>query len=188
MSTPREDFLARLRTAMRGLPQSFIEDALADYASHFDEGRAAGRDEAQIALALGDPSALAEQMRLETDIASWETSNTPRSGWRVVAASLRRVSDAWVQALLGATAVMLTAFALPVAIILVGTGVWLAADGGSLGIPGGTPVVLLAALALVAAALSIGAAAGLCLRAIVNRLVSRVRRRLGVQPGIRTLP
>ena len=31
----------------------FIEGALADYASHFDEGRTVGRDEAQIARALG---------------------------------------------------------------------------------------------------------------------------------------
>jgi len=185
MTAAREEFLDRMRAGMRGLPRPVIEGALADYASHFDEGRAAGRDEAQIARALGDPLALAEQMRLETEIASWETSNTPRTGWRVVAASLRRVSGALPQALLGVTAVLLIALSVPIAVVLVATSVWLAIAGGSLGLPGGAPVAWLAGLGTFAAALSISAMLGLVFRFIVNALVSRARRGPGTQSSNR---
>lgn len=181
MTAPRDEFLARLRAGMQGLPQRQIDGALADYGSHFDEGRAAGRDEAQVALALGDPQVLAEQMRLELELASWEASNSPRSGWRVVAASFRRAAATLLPALLGAAAVVITAIAVPVTVCLLVAGIWLGIDGASLEIPGGLPATSLAALGLIAAALSIGATAALAIRSIVNRLAGQVRRRLQIQ-------
>lgn len=186
MIAPRDEFLARLRSGMRGLPQTLIDETIADYAGHFDEGRAAGRDEEQVARALGDPSMLSRQFRLEIDISAWETSNTPRTGWRVVVASFRRASDPVVHALLGMTALLLTALMVPMVLGLLAAGLWLAIDGGSLGIPGGAPVTWLVAVALIAAALSIGAATALGLRSMVNRLVERVRHRLHVQSNTRT--
>lgn len=184
MTGPREDFIARLRAGLRGIPQQQVDGALADYASHFDEARAAGRDEAQVALALGDPQVLAEQMRLELEIAAWETSNSPRSGWRVVTASLRRAAAPLLPALLGAAAAVLAAVALPVTSCLLVAGIWLAIDGASLEIPGGMPATVLAALGLIAAAISIGATAALAIRFIVNLLAGVVRRRL-IQTKIR---
>jgi uncharacterized membrane protein len=171
----RDDFLARLRTGLHGLPEQHIEDAVADYASHFDEARAAGRDEAQVALALGDPLLLAEQLRLAIETSSWETSHSPRSGGRVVAASFRH-----------GAAQLLVVIAVPATLGLMAAATWLAVDGASLEIPGGTPVTALAALGLFAAALSLGAAAALATRFIVNRLAGVVRRRLRIPSNYRS--
>ena len=186
MTALRDDFLARLRTGLHGLPEQHIEDAVADYASHFDEARAAGRDEAQVALALGDPLLLAEQLRLAIETSSWESSHSPRSGGRVVAASFRHGAAQLLPALLGALAVLLVVIAVPATLGLVAAATWLAVDGASLEIPGGTPVTALAALGLFAAALSLGAAAALATRFIVNRLAGVVRRRLRIPSNYRS--
>ena len=178
MTGPRAVFMARLRSGLRGMPGQHIDGVLADYGSHFDEGLAAGRDEAQVAQALGDPLSLAEQMRLELEVASWETSNSPRSGWRVVAATFRRAAGVLLPVFLGALAITLIAIAAPLTLGLLAAAIWLAIDGASLEIPGGTPVTALAALGLFAAALSLGAAAALATRFIVNLLAGVVRRRL----------
>jgi len=75
----RDDFLAGLRSGLTGLPQSQIDEALADYQSHFNEGLADGRSEEEIAAALGDPARLAREMRAEAGFRRWETSRSAGS-------------------------------------------------------------------------------------------------------------
>src|ERR1700683_590621 len=46
-------------------PAQEKEETIADYDAHFSEGLAAGRSEAAIAAALGDPARLAKEIRAE---------------------------------------------------------------------------------------------------------------------------
>jgi uncharacterized membrane protein len=75
----RESFLAALRGGLAGLPQYQIDDALADYQSHFNEGIADGRSEEEIAAALGDPVRLAREVRAEAGFRRWESSRSAGS-------------------------------------------------------------------------------------------------------------
>jgi len=75
----RNEFLDRLRKGLEGLPTLTIDDFMADYQAHFDDAAAAGRSEAEVAAALGDPARLARELRIEAGAKSWETSKTPSS-------------------------------------------------------------------------------------------------------------
>ena len=55
----RTAFLSMLRAGLKGLPAADVEDIVADYTAHFDEGAALGRREDDIAAALGDARQLA---------------------------------------------------------------------------------------------------------------------------------
>ena len=73
----REQFLAQLRRALTGLRPDHIAEIIADYESHFTDGAAAGRSEADIAAALGDPRRLARELRADYQLRSWEENRTP---------------------------------------------------------------------------------------------------------------
>jgi uncharacterized membrane protein len=73
----RQAFISRLRLGLSGLPPQVINDIAADYETHFDEGVAAGRSEAEIAAALGDPDRLARELRAEASLKNWETNRNP---------------------------------------------------------------------------------------------------------------
>ncbi len=55
----RDAFLRGLSDGLAGLPAREVEEILDDYSAYFDEGLAAGRSEADVAAALGDPARLA---------------------------------------------------------------------------------------------------------------------------------
>jgi uncharacterized membrane protein len=84
----REDFIGRLRVGLRGLAPAAIEEAVADYETHFAEARAAGRDEAEVAAALGDPERLARELRTEAGLKRWEAERNPSSAANAVFAVL----------------------------------------------------------------------------------------------------
>jgi uncharacterized membrane protein len=71
------EFLSILHDRLRGLPLTEIDELLDDYASHFAEGQAEGRSEAEIAAALGDPARLARELRAEAGLRRWESARTP---------------------------------------------------------------------------------------------------------------
>lgn len=73
----RAEFLSILHDRLRGLPASEIDELMDDYDSHFAEGLAAGRSEAEIAAALGDPARLARELRAEAGLRRWEGARTP---------------------------------------------------------------------------------------------------------------
>src|SRR5262249_25333324 len=73
----RTSFLARLRDGLFGLPAQEIDDIVADYASHFAEGQAAGRSEDEGAAALGNPARLAKELRAEAGLRRWEERRNP---------------------------------------------------------------------------------------------------------------
>ncbi|EHN76812.1 hypothetical protein SMCF_3673, partial [Streptomyces coelicoflavus ZG0656] len=57
----RSEFIVRLRNGLVGLPTATANDIVADYETHFADGLAAGRTEAEVAAALGDPGRLARE-------------------------------------------------------------------------------------------------------------------------------
>jgi len=73
----RAEFIAQLRQALSGMAPAALDDVVADYNAHFDEGLAAGRSEAEVAAALGDPLRLARELRAEAGLRRWESQRTP---------------------------------------------------------------------------------------------------------------
>lgn len=80
----KAEFLDTLRRRLAGLPPSEIDELVADYATHFADGMAAGRSEADIAAALGDPMRLARELRAEAGFRRWETARTPANFFAVL--------------------------------------------------------------------------------------------------------
>jgi uncharacterized membrane protein len=88
----RTEFLDTLHRRLGGLPQAEIDDVMADYAAHFAEGMAAGRSEAEIAEALGDPLRLARELRAEVGLRRWEEERTPGNFFAALAGFLALVA------------------------------------------------------------------------------------------------
>jgi uncharacterized membrane protein len=88
----RTEFLDTLHRRLGGLPQAEIDDVMADYAAHFAEGMAAGRSEAEIAEALGDPLRLARELRAEVGLRRWEEERTPGNFFTALAGFLALVA------------------------------------------------------------------------------------------------
>ena len=84
----RQAFMARLRSGLAGLPPQAQADIAADYESHFDDGAAAGRSEAEVAAALGDPDRLARELRAEAGLKRWEAERNPSAAGAAVFAVL----------------------------------------------------------------------------------------------------
>jgi uncharacterized membrane protein len=80
----RAEFLDTLRRRLSGLPPSEIDELVSDYAAHFADGMAAGRSEAEIAAALGDPMRLARELRAEAGFRRWESARTPANFFAVL--------------------------------------------------------------------------------------------------------
>ena len=75
----RIDFLRALHDGLDGLPEPVVDDILSDYMAHFEEARAAGRSEDEVAAALGDPRQLARELRAETRLRLWEDDRSLRN-------------------------------------------------------------------------------------------------------------
>jgi len=73
----RDAFLVSLRGSLVGLPAGEVDEIVADYAAHFDEARASGRSEEDVAKALGDPARLGRELRAEAGLRRWEHDRGP---------------------------------------------------------------------------------------------------------------
>jgi uncharacterized membrane protein len=102
----KAEFLDTLRRRLAGLPPSEIDDLISDYAAHFADGVTAGRSEAEIAAALGDPMRLARELRAEAGFRRWETARTPANFFAVLLGflALIAVDFVFLLPLLGALA------------------------------------------------------------------------------------
>jgi len=74
-STQVDRYLARVRVAMRGLPEREIDDVLHELRSHVDEMGAEGVEAALDSL--GDPLALAQRYRSDNEMVRAECSGSP---------------------------------------------------------------------------------------------------------------
>src|SRR5579862_7631223 len=79
-------FLSRLKDGLDGMPRDELADVMADYESHFAEAKAAGRSDADVEAALGDPARLAKELRAEAGLKSWEEKRSPGNFLRAGAA------------------------------------------------------------------------------------------------------
>ncbi len=75
----RQEFIARLRAGLAGAPEATKNDVVADYQAHFSEAAAAGRSEADVAAALGDPERLARELKAEAGLKRWEAERNPEA-------------------------------------------------------------------------------------------------------------
>jgi uncharacterized membrane protein len=172
----RAEFLAALRAGLRGAPEPALDDVIAEYDAHFAEGKAADRGEQEIAAALGDPWALAEELRVELRIARWEAAPSTRSGVQMVASVMALGVLNAALSFLVLPLLLLIALAVIVAIAAcVAGGIWMLFAGPSLEIPGGASVTVLSAAGLIFAALSFSALAALCGQLLANALARWTR-------------
>lgn len=84
----RAEFMARLKKGLVGLPLTTANDIAADYDTHFEDGAAAGRSEAEVAQALGDPDRLARELKAEAGIKRWRQEQNPSAAAAAVFAVL----------------------------------------------------------------------------------------------------
>jgi uncharacterized membrane protein len=168
----RQAFLARLRDGLRGLPAQTQADIMADYETHFAEGAAAGRSEADVAAALGDPGRLARELRAEAGLKRWEAErNASAAGAAVFAVlGLGAIDIIFLLPILMGVAGAMVGVAVAVVAVFFAGGVMFAA-GPFTDFPGGAGAALLGGLGLMAGATSIGALLTIVTIGLVNALV-----------------
>jgi len=181
----RAEFLGALRAALRGVPPAAIDEIVAEYGSHFDEGLAANRSEAEVAAALGSPLTLADELRVELRIANWEAAPSPRSALQVVGSVIALGIMSSVLLFVAGPLVLLAAVIVLVGIVsLAGGGVWMLFAGASLELPGGAVVAVLGSVGLIAAAVALAASAALLTWLIVGGLARYARLHYRLLPRV----
>ncbi len=84
----KKEFLDNLSKYLRGIPGEDERDIISDFEEHFEMGKKEGRTEEDLAKSLGDPKALANQMRASIMVARAEKETTTVNITRAVFASL----------------------------------------------------------------------------------------------------
>ncbi|RQO76378.1 hypothetical protein DBR44_06855 [Aquitalea sp. FJL05] len=82
----QQEFIEQLQDALSRLPEGERQDIIADYQEYFRDGLAAGRSEADIAAALGDPHQLARELMARHHMARWESRKSFGNLFAVVGA------------------------------------------------------------------------------------------------------
>lgn len=168
----RQAFIARLREGLRGLPQQTIDDVVADYETHFVDGEAAGRSEADVAAALGDPGRLARELRAESSLSRWRDERSPSAAAGAIIAVLGLGAIDLFFLLPILMAVAGTIFGLFIlAIVLFVAGVACFVAGPFSGVGGSVAAALLAGIGLMAGSASLGSVLTLVTIGLVNALV-----------------
>ncbi len=72
----RQTFLEILRKGLNGLPSDEISDIIGDYGAYFDDLEMSGRQEAEVAAALGNPSKIARELKANWELRRFEAQRT----------------------------------------------------------------------------------------------------------------
>jgi uncharacterized membrane protein len=168
----RQAFMARLREGLRGLPPQVQADIVADYERHFADGEAAGRSEADVASALGDPDRLARELRAEAGLKRWEEYRNPSSAAGAIFAllGLGALDIVIMLPIIMGVGGTLFGFAVAVIGVFVAGGAVFAA-GPFTGMPGGPAAAVLLGIGMMTGATSVGALIGIVTIGFVNALV-----------------
>ncbi len=84
----KKEFLDNLSKYLRGIPGEDEKDIISDFEEHFEMGKKEGRTEEDLAKSLGDPKALANQLKANIMVAQAEKETTAVNITRAVFASL----------------------------------------------------------------------------------------------------
>lgn len=179
----RAMFLSELRMGLSGLPQSEIDETVADYEAHFAEGAAAGRSEAAIANALGDPARLAKELRAEAGFKRWETERSAGSLVSAVVALLGLATlDLFflLPIVFAVGGILVGMFGAAIGLFVGGAVSWLLAIfpgilGSATGILASGPAKFLLGLGLIAASVGLAALAWLLADLFIRGLVQYAR-------------
>lgn len=182
----RAEFISRLRRGLNGLPASTINEIVADHEAHFDEAVAAGRAEAEVAAALGDPARLAKEVRVEAGLKRWDEEKNPSAAAAAIFAVLGLGAiDILIllPLLMGVLGALFGVFVAVIAMFFAGGVVF--AAGPFAEPPGGPMTAILAGIGLMALATSAGALLTIVTVWLVNGLVwyARLHYRL-LKPAI----
>ncbi len=168
----RQVFMSRLREGLRDLPQKAKDDILADYEAHFSEGQAAGRSEAEVAAALGDPGRLARELRAEVGLKRWESERNPSAAASAVFAVLGLGAIDLLVLLPVVLGIAGTLFGFAIAaLVCFGAGGVVFAAGPFFVTGSDIGAIMLAGLGVMAGAASLGAITTLLTIGFVNALV-----------------
>jgi len=168
----RQEFMSRLRSGLAGMPAAAIADIAADYETHFAEGQAAGRSEAEVAAALGDPGRLARELRAEAGLKAWQETRSPSTAAAAIFAvlGLGAIDIIFLLPILMGVAGALLGLFIAVFACLMAGAVMLVAGPFYHG-PGGVLGLMFAGLGLIAASASVGALLTLVTAGLINGLV-----------------
>lgn len=168
----RAEFISRLRRGLGGLPAATIDEIVADHEAHFDEAIAAGRNDAEVAAALGDPGRLAREVRMEAGLKRWEEEKNPSAAAAAIFAVLGLGAiDILIllPLLMGVLSALFGVLVAVVAMFFAGGVVF--AAGPFAEPPGGPMTAILAGIGLMAIATSAGALLTIFTIWLVNGLV-----------------
>lgn len=168
----RDLFLAQLRLGLDGLSKATVDEIVADYETHFADGVAAGRTEAEVAEALGDPRRLARELRAEAGVKAWKEEKTPTAAAGAVFAVLGLGAiDILIllPILLGVVGALFGFYVAAIAIFFAGGAVF--AAGPFMDFPGGIASAIFAGIGLMAGGASLGSVLTLITIGLVNALV-----------------
>lgn len=168
----RAEFLSRLKRGLAGLPVSSAADILSDYETHFDDGLAAGRTEAEISAKLGDPDRLARELKAEAGIQRWHQEKNPSAAAGAVFAvlGLGAIDILILLPILMTVVSIMFAAALLVVIGFFGGAIAMIAAPFSIA-PGGIWATVLAGLGVMAGSIALGALLAISTIWLVNGLV-----------------
>ncbi len=186
----RAEFMSRLRTGLVGLPADAAAEIAADYEAHFDDGLAAGRTEAEVAAALGDPARLARELKAEAGIRRWRQEQNPSAAAAAVFAVLGLGAiDILIllPLLMGVVGTLFGFYVAAIAVFFVGVAVLTA--GPFAGFPGGALAAVLGGLGRMAGAGFVAALLTVLSVWLVNGLIwfARLHYRL-LKPALEPQP
>ena len=168
------------------MPTAAAAEIASDYEMHFEDGAAAGRTEAEVAAALGDPDRLARELRAEAGARRWDQEKNPSAAAAAVFAVLGLGAiDILIllPILMGVIAVIFGLFVAVIAGLLSGAVVF--AAGPFAEPPGGPLTAVLIGIGIMALSTSVGAVLTIVSVGLVNALVwyARLHYRL-LKPAI----
>lgn len=168
----RAEFMGRLRRGLVGMPTAAAADIASDYEIHFEDGLAAGRTEAEVAAALGDPDRLARELRAEAGAQRWHQEKNPSAAAGAIFAVLGLGAIDILILLPILMSVAMTLFGMFMAAIgvFIGGGAIMVA-GPFAGFPGGAAAAILAGLGLMSGATALAAVTAIFTVWLVNGVV-----------------
>lgn len=145
----RDEFMGRLRRGLVGMPTATAAEIASDYDIHFADGAAAGRSEAEVAAALGDPDRLARELRAEAGARRW---NQEQNASSAAAAIIGLIGLGAIDILI-LLPIVLPVFGAVLSILISGVAIFLAGGfvlvvGPFLGAPGGVLAAILMGVGL----------------------------------------